>query len=89
MGRDGGDRADDRRERLAGRDRDRHEHDQQQRGERRHDAEPAARGGPHAAEHEREGRERRQHDDRVDEQRVQREAGDLEHAGGAKRVHTR
>ncbi|WP_241249006.1 hypothetical protein [Agrococcus sp. KRD186] len=80
---------DDLRERLASGHGDRHEHDQQRGGERRHDAEPAPRRRPKAAERECERRQRHQHHHGVHEQRVQGEAGDDEAVVGEQEVHTR
>ena len=75
---DGGHGADLLRERLAGEHGDRHEHEDDQGGDRRHDPQPFPRGGHERAEDEREGGERHEHDHRVHDERVQGEPCDVE-----------
>ena len=80
---DGGQRADDLLEILAGEDRHRHQHEHEQRGERCDDAEPPPRRGHDGAQGECERGERQEHHDGVHDERMQGEPCDVW------QVHTR
>jgi hypothetical protein len=86
---DRGDRAEHGRERPPRGDRDRHEHQHEGGTQRGHDAEAAACPRPERAQQQREYRERSEHDDRVHDERMQGQSGDLDEVAGRERCDDR